>query len=341
VRRLAKKSGNLDPNVLLGLDTPDDAAVYRIDENTALVQTVDFFTPVVDDAYDWGAIAVANATSDVYAMGGKPLLGLNLVGWPKELDLDLLGSVLEGGADKAAEAGVAIIGGHTVDDPEPKFGMAVTGTVDPERMTRLSHARPGMAVVLTKPLGMGIISTALKRGQADDHLVEEATRLMSMLNSGAAQAMLEVGARAATDVTGFGLIGHLRGMAAASGCSVELWSGEVPVIDGVRRLAELDLVPGGSRNNQRYFGGYVHFDSEVDDLTRTVLFDAQTSGGLLIAIDEPRLEDLIEVLARNATPAQAVIGRFGQGEAGKVTVTVRASLSPPARTVGDPVGLDP
>jgi selenide,water dikinase len=313
----------VDPNVLLGIDTPDDAAVYQIDDRTALVQTVDFFTPIVDDAYAWGAIAAANAMGDVYAMGGKPLLGLNLVGWPKDLDLDLLGSVLEGGADKAAEAGATIIGGHTVDDPEPKFGMAVTGTVDPERMTRLSSARPGLAVVLTKPLGMGIISTALKRGQAGQELVAEATRIMSELNAGAAQAMLEVGAPAATDVTGFGLIGHLRGMAAASGCSVELWSGEIPVIEGVRSLAERQLVPGGSRNNQRYFGGYVDFDPEVDDLTRTILFDAQTSGGLLIAVPDARLHDLVDALAVNKTPVQAVIGRFEQGEAGKVTVTVR------------------
>jgi selenide,water dikinase len=322
VRRLAKKNGSLDPNVLLGLESPDDAGVYRIDERTVLVQTVDFFTPIVDDAYSWGAIAVANAMSDIYAMGGKPLLGLNLVGWPKELDLDLLGSVLEGGADKAAEAGAVIIGGHTVDDPEPKFGMAVTGTVDPEKMTRLSNARPGMAVVLTKPLGMGIISTALKRGQAGPELVTEATRIMSELNAGAAQAMLEVGARAATDVTGFGLIGHLQGMAAASECSVELWSGRVPVIEGVRGLAERQLVPGGSRNNQRYFGGYVEFDSQVEELTRTVLFDAQTSGGLLIAVPEDRLADLVEALTVKGTPVQAVVGRFGEGAAGRMKVTV-------------------
>jgi selenide,water dikinase len=309
--------------VLLGLDTPDDAAVYRIDDRTALVQTVDFFTPIVDDAYSWGAIAVANAMSDIYAMGGKPLLGLNLVGWPKELDLDLLGSVLEGGADKAAEAGAAVIGGHTVDDPEPKFGMAVTGTVDPDKMTRLSNARPGMGVVLTKPLGMGIISTALKRGQAGPELVAEATRIMAELNAGAAQAMLEVGATAATDVTGFGLIGHLRGMAAASGCSVELWSDDVPVIEGVRDLAERQLVPGGSRNNQRYFGGYVDFDSEVDDLTRTVLFDAQTSGGLLIAVPDDRLQDLLEALGAKGTSVQKVIGRFLEGEAGRMRVTLR------------------
>jgi selenide, water dikinase len=320
VRRLAKRSESLDPNVLLGLDTPDDAGVYRIDDRTALVQTVDFFTPIVDDPYDWGSIAVANAVSDIYAMGGKPLLGLNLVGWPKELDLDLLGSVLEGGADKAAEAGMAVIGGHTVDDPEPKFGMAVTGTVDPSTMTRLSGARPGMILALTKPLGTGIISTALKREQVDQGLVAEATELMATLNAGAARAMAKVGATAATDVTGFGLLGHLRGMAAASGCAVRLWADEVPVLKGVGVLAERGLVPGGSRSNERYFKEFVEFDPGVDSTTRTILFDAQTSGGLLIAADEARREDLIEALSSHFTPAQAVIGRFEEGEAGKVIV---------------------
>ncbi|MDQ4149874.1 MAG: selenide, water dikinase SelD [Actinomycetota bacterium] len=323
MRRLAKRSGTGDPNLLLGLDTPDDAAAYLIDEQTALVQTVDFFTPVVDDAYAWGAIAVANAMSDVYAMGGKPLLGLNLVGWPKELDLDLLGSVLEGAAEKAAEGGMAIIGGHTVDDPEPKFGVAVTGTVHPAKMTRLSGALPGMVLVLTKPLGSGIISTALKRGRLGNELLEEATRIMAMLNAEAATAMTEVGARAATDVTGFGLLGHLRGMAAASGCSVTVWADEVPILDGVRSLAEQGFVPGGSRNNEKYFGQYVDFDTGVDETTRTILFDAQTSGGLLIAIDDGRREDLLHLLSSGSTPAQAVIGRFEEGNPGRIRVTRR------------------
>ncbi|MEX2552014.1 MAG: selenide, water dikinase SelD, partial [Actinomycetota bacterium] len=279
-----------------------------------------FFTPVVDDAYQWGAIAVANAVSDIYAMGATPLLGLNLVGWPKDLDLELLARVLEGGADKAEEAGCLVVGGHTVDDPEPKYGMAVTGTVHPDKILKLSGARPGMSLLLTKPLGMGIISTACKAGRVEKALLNRATALMATLNAGAAGAMAEVGAGAATDVTGFGLIGHLRGMAAASGVSVELWSENVPVLDGVRPLAHEGLVPGGTKRNESYFGPFVKFDSEVDPLTRTILFDAQTSGGLLIAVESSKRKTILEALRHHKTPAAAVIGRFGEGEAGTLTV---------------------
>lgn len=319
MRRLARP-GKVDPNLLLGLDAPDDAAVYRINDEMALVQTVDFFTPVVDDAYEWGAIAVANAVSDIYAMGGTPLLGLNLVGWPKDLDLELLARVLEGGADKAEEAGCLVVGGHTVDDPEPKFGMAVTGTIHPDKVLKLSGARAGMSLLLTKPLGMGIISTACKAGRVEKALLNRATALMATLNAGGARAMAEVGAAAATDVTGFGLIGHLRGMAAASGVSVEVWSENVPVLDGVRPLAHEGLVPGGTKRNESYFGPFVKFDSEVDPLTRTILFDAQTSGGLLIAVESSKRKTMLEALRRHKTPVAAVIGRFGEGEAGTLKV---------------------
>lgn len=309
--------------MLLGLDVPDDAAVYRISDEVALVQTVDFFTPVVDDPYDWGAIAVANALSDVYAMGGKPLVGLNLVGWPREtLDLDILARVLEGGADKAAEGGASIIGGHTVDDPEPKYGMAVTGTVHPDKIVRQSAAKPGMSLVLTKPLGTGIVSTALKRGEADEKLVARATRVMATLNNEAAEAMVEVGVGAATDVTGFGLMGHLQAIVRSSGFSAELWSDNVPVLEGVRDLAGRDLVPGGTRRNEEYFGQYVEFDSQVDELDRTILFDAQTSGGLLIAVVEDKLQNLLDALSRRATLAVAVIGRMAAGPPGSIKVSV-------------------
>ncbi len=306
--------------MLLGLDAPDDAAVYRIDERTALVQTVDFFTPVVDDPYHWGAIAVANAVSDVYAMGAKPILGLNLVAWPKELDLDLLAEVLRGGADKALEAGVSIVGGHTVDDPEPKYGMAVTGIVDPGGFITMAGGRAGMSIVLTKPLGSGIISTALKRGEASKSLVDEATALMSALNAGAAAAMIDVGVAAVTDVTGFGFLGHLQRMSAASGTSAEIWASEVPVLDGVAELAERDFVPGGSRRNESFFRPFVEFDPEVGSAARTILFDAQTSGGLLIAVDEKDVDALIGALERNNTQARSVVGRFGQGPTGTVRV---------------------
>lgn len=310
----------MDPNLLLGLDVPDDAAVYRINDELALVQTVDFFTPVVDDPYMWGAIAAANALSDIYAMGGTPLTGLNLVGWPKELDMELLSQVLEGGADKAQEAGCLVVGGHTVDDPEPKFGMAVTGTVHPGKVLRLSGALPGMSLLLTKPLGTGIIATACKAGRIDQALLGRASKLMATLNDGAAQAMAQVGAAAATDVTGFGLIGHLRTMAHASGLGVDLWAEHIPVLDGVRPLAHEGLVPGGTGRNQSYFQEFVKFDPQVDPLTRTIFFDAQTSGGLLIAVESSRRKAMVEALKHHRTPVAAVIGRFTAGEAGTINV---------------------
>jgi selenide,water dikinase len=219
--------------LLLGLDTPDDAGVYRITPDLALVQTADFFTPIVDDPYAWGAIAAANAFSDVYAMGGRPILALNLTGWPMDLDMDLLSRLLEGGADKAREAGVSIIGGHTIDDREPKYGMAVTGTVHPERIIRSSGARPGMHIVLTKPLSTGIISTAIKNEKAGQAIIDQAVEVMSALNATGAEAMEEVGAGAATDVTGFGLAGHLHNMARLSRVAAEIWLERIPLIDGV------------------------------------------------------------------------------------------------------------
>lgn len=306
--------------MLLGLDAPDDAAIYRITDDTALVQTVDFFTPIVDDPYDWGAIAAANAFSDVYAMGGKPLLALNLVGWPMEVDLELLADVLQGGADKAKEAGVSIVGGHTVDDREPKYGMSVTGTVHPDRIVKVSGARSGMVLVLTKPLSMGVISTAIKRQAASDSLVEEATRIMSTLNAGAAEAMNEVGAAAATDITGFGLLGHLHQMARESGVSAEVWLGEVPVLDGVIDLISKDLVPGGTRRNESHFSQFVDFESSIDGDHRTLLFDAQTSGGLLIAVDESREAEMLGALKRRSAPVAATVGRLVEGKAGEISV---------------------
>lgn len=323
MRRLAERGGKEDPNLLLGLDAPDDAAVYRISEELALVQTVDFFTPVVDDAYQWGAIAVANALSDIYAMGATPLLGLNLVGWPKDLDMELLSKVLEGGADKAAEAGVAVVGGHTVDDPEPKFGMAVTGTVHPDRIVKLSGARPGMSIILTKPLGMGIIATACKAGRVDKALLTRATRLMATLNAGAAKAMQEAGASAATDVTGFGLLGHLRGMLVASGASASIVADSVPILDGVPGLAKEGLVPGGTHGNQRYFGPFVDFDSDIDPMVRIAMFDAQTSGGLLIVVERSRQDAMVKALRSHATPSAAVIGRVVSGPEATIKVAGR------------------
>ena len=274
----------------------------------------------MDDPYVWGAIAAANAFSDCYAMGGKPVLALNLLGWPQDLDFDLLARVLEGGADKATEAGVSVVGGHTVEDQEPKYGMAVTGMVHPERLVRSSGASPGLSLVLTKPLSMGIISTALKRERAPAALVEQATAIMATLNGPAAEAMLGVGAEAATDVTGFGLLGHLHSVARLSGISAEIWPEAVPVLDGVADLAAEGLVPGGTRRNASYYSPFVDFDSTVGEATRTVLFDAQTSGGLLIAVDPASEGALVEDLRRRGTPAAAVIGRTVAGEPGRISV---------------------
>lgn len=321
LRHLKEGPRSQDPNLLLGLDAPDDAAAYLIAEDRALLLTVDFFTPVVDDPYRWGAIAAANAFSDCYAMGGRPILALNLVGWPEDLDSELLARVLQGGADKAAEAGVSIVGGHTVEDREPKYGMSVTGLVDPRRMVRSSSARPGMSLVLTKPLSTGIVATAVKRQAAPPELTEQATQVMETLNAPAADAMLAAGAVAATDVTGFGLAGHLHNVVRLSGVSAELWTDALPVLEGVRDLARAGFVPGGTRRNEAYFSPFVDVDPAVGPIDRTLLFDAQTSGGLLIAVDSGAEASLVADLQRRGTPAAAVVGRIVDGEPGRIAVT--------------------
>jgi selenide,water dikinase len=308
-------------NLLLGLDAPDDAAVYRITEDVAIVQTVDFFTPIVDDPYHWGAIAAANAVSDIYAMGGKPITGLNLVGWPRQrLSFDLLARVLEGAADKSREAGASIIGGHTVDDEEPKFGMAVTGTVHPGEIVRSSGAREGMSIVLTKPLGMGIASTAIKKGMASEGLIQEAISTMSTLNRGAAEAMLEVGVAAATDVTGFGLIGHLHNLLRLSDAAAELWLSEIPVLEGVFPLSEKGILPGGSIRNADHYSQFVEFEHSISKPERMIIYDAQTSGGLLIAVEPEREPDLIAALDKMRSPVSRVIGKVTEGSAGSMAI---------------------
>ncbi len=270
--------------MLVGLDTPDDAGVFRAPSGDVLVQTVDFFTPVVDDAFDWGRIAAANALSDVYAMGGSPLTALQLVGWPRDdLPFELLNAVIEGGLEVMAEAGCTVIGGHSVDDREPKYGFAVTGIAPAGRYVPLVGARPGDLLVLTKPLGTGIASTAIKRGVASDELVGVATATMATLNRAACDAMLSVGAHAATDVTGFGLLGHLREMLVASGVSSALDVASIPVLPGVRLLAEQGVWPGGSRRNFEAAMEYTDF-GDADLPARRVVVDAQTSGGLLVAV---------------------------------------------------------
>ena len=308
-----------DPAVLVGLDAPDDAAVYRVAPDVALVQTVDFFTPVVDDPYAWGWIAAANAVSDVYAMGGTPVTALNLVSWPRDLDFELLGRVLDGGSDACARAGVAIVGGHSVDDPEPKYGLAVTGTVHPDRVVRKTGGRPGAALVLTKPLGTGILSSGIKQGATGAEAAARATDVMMQLNRGAAEAMLEVAAQACTDVTGFGLLGHLLGMLDA-GVAAEVDASAVPVLPEALELARRGVVPGGTGRNRDAAGAAVDV-SGVDDARATVLFDAQTSGGLLIAVARDRTQALLDALAARGVEG-AVVGGLVERRDG-VQVVVR------------------
>jgi selenide,water dikinase len=310
----------LPPEVLVGAETGDDAAVVRLADGRALIATLDFFTPIVDDPYDWGRIAAANALSDVYAMGGRPFLGLNIVSWPvDDLPLEMLGQVLQGGIDVATKAGAAVLGGHSITDPEPKYGMVALGTVEADRVVRNSTAPVGARLFLTKPLGLGIVSTAIKRGVADAALVAGAVELMTALNDDASIAMTEAGAEAATDVTGFGLLGHLHRMLRASGVSASVEAGAVPVLDGVLELARSDVVPGGTRRNHVHVAPHTDW-GELTQPEQLVLADAQTSGGLLIAAtDGDRLG--AELGARRVPFAE--IGTVKEGEPGGVQVLGR------------------
>jgi selenide,water dikinase len=311
-----------DPRILVDASTRDDAAVYRLAPDRALVATVDFFTPIVDDAYDFGRIAAANAFSDVYAMGGTPLLALNLVGWPRDtLSYDLLGDVLRGGSDIAREAGALVLGGHSVDDPEPKYGMVAIGEVHPDRIVTLAAAKPGDVLVLTKPIGTGVLATALKRDLASAADLAGAVASMVTLNAGAARAMLSVGVHAATDVTGFGLIGHLHNMLAASGVAADVESSAVPLLPRALELVDQGAIPGGTKRNREALAAHVTFAAAVPERVRVLLHDAQTSGGLLIAVAADRADDLLDALRRERTPAAARIGRIRAGVAGGIAVS--------------------
>ncbi len=311
-----------DPRILVDAATRDDAAVYQLTPDRAIVATVDFFTPIVDDAYDFGRIAAANAFSDVYAMGARPLLALNLVGWPRDtLPYELLGDVLRGGADVAREAGAFVLGGHSVDDPEPKYGMVAIGEVHPDRIVTLARAQVGDVLILTKPIGTGVLTTALKRDLASAADLADAVSSMATLNAGAARAMLEHGAHAATDVTGFGLLGHLHNMLSASGVSAELDAAAVPLLAKAAALAEQGAIPGGTKRNREALGEQVTFDAAVPEPIRVLLFDAQTSGGLLIAVPEDRAAALLAALKKERTPAAARIGRIVGGPPGRIAVS--------------------
>jgi selenide,water dikinase len=295
--------------------------VFRLSDDRALVATVDFFTPIVDDPAAWGAIATANALSDVYAMGARPLFALNLLGWPREgVPFEMLAEVLRGSAEVARRAGCLVLGGHSIDDPEPKFGMAVIGEVHPDRMLTNAGACAGDLLVLTKPLGTGVLSTALKRDALMEEGMAEAVASMTSLNDGAARAALEVGVSACTDVTGFGLIGHLGNMLDASRVGAELWADAVPVFSHVRNLAARGIVPGGTARNLEAAAARVTWDAAIDEPARIVLADAQTSGGLLLAVPAENHEALLAALGRESVPVAATIGRVTPGPTGAVTV---------------------
>ena len=288
--------------------------MYRMDDETALVQTVDFFPPIVDDPYAFGQIAVSNSLSDVYAMGGRPLTALNIVGFPADLPKKLLGEILSGGSHKAQEAGVLIVGGHTVDDEEPKYGLSVTGVVRPGSQVTNAGATPGDVLVLTKPLGTGVITTAGKQGVAPEDVLEAAVEVMSGLNRAASEAMTEVGVHACVDVTGFGLLGHLRGMTSASGVGAEIEFGSLPFIAGAEELARDGVAPGGTHRNLSSVEPDVSWADSIDDVQKILLADAQTSGGLLIAVAPEKLNDLLDTLAANGVATRAVVGRITEHE---------------------------
>ena len=303
--------------VLVSQETGDDAAVYVLPDGQYLVQTVDFFTPIVDDPYDWGRVAAANAFSDVYAMGARPILALNLVGWPvDDLPLDLLVRVLEGGSAIAARAGVAVVGGHSITDVEPKYGMAVTGLARRSRLVRNSTARPGDALYLTKPLGLGIVTTAIKRQLADEDQVRSAVDLMTELNDRAADAMVEAEADAATDVTGFGLLGHLHGMLAASNLSAIVDVPSIGLLQGTLDLARRGVVPSGTRRNHEFISAFVSW-GDLEAHEQIVLADAQTSGGLLVATRDP---ERLEKAFADKNVSAVRIGTLDEGTPGRIRV---------------------
>lgn len=306
--------------MLVGLETGDDAAVFQVSPELALVVTTDFFTPVVDDPYTFGAIAAANALSDVYAMGGEPMMAINLVAFPiKELPATILAEILRGGSDKAREAGIAILGGHSIDDHEPKYGLAVTGSVHPDRVVRNSGGQVGDQLILTKALGTGIITTAIKHAVAPPDAERAAVASMLQLNAAAALAMKAVGVRAATDVTGFGLLGHLHYLARASGLAARIDAAAVPLLPEAERLADAGEVPGGTRNNERFLASRVRWRSGVSPARQVVLSDAQTSGGLLMAVPEEASRRLLTELDQRSL-AGAVVGQLVAGEAGQIEV---------------------
>lgn len=305
---------------MVGRESSDDAGVVRLNDQTALIQTVDFFTPILDDPFFFGQAAAANALSDVYAMGGQPLTAMNIVCFPiKEMDEEILGQILAGGLDKIREAGALLVGGHSIEDKEIKYGLSVTGLVHPDKVVTNSAARPGQELVLTKPLGLGILSTALKGGLAPAGAEERMIEVMTQLNGPAAEAMVAAGVRAATDITGFGLTGHALELARGSKVCLEIKTGLVPVLDDVVDLARMGLVPAGSHANRAWCASAVRVDESIDPFLADVMADAQTSGGLLMAVESRAAEDLMTDLESRGVAA-ALIGRVTEGPPGTINL---------------------
>lgn len=309
-----------DPDALVDASTGDDAAVYRLSADRALVVTTDFFTPIVDDPFDFGRIAAANALSDLYAMGARPLFALNLVAFPRDLlGKGLLEEIVRGGGDTCRKAGIPVLGGHSIDDPEPKFGLVAVGEAHPGHLVRNTAARPGDVLVLTKPLGTGVIATAIKAGVASVAVVREAVGTMTTLNAEAADAAREAGVRAGTDVTGFGLLGHLHRLLESSGAAARVRWRDVPLLKGARRLASRGHVPGGSLRNAADLREHVAWGPRAPEPVRILLADAQTSGGLLLCVAPERAGQLLSRLEETA-PSAAAIGEVVEGRAGVIEV---------------------
>lgn len=294
------------PDLMVGLETRDDAGVLKITEDIALIQTIDFLTPMVDDPFIFGQIAAVNALNDIYAMGGTPLTAMNLVCFPKCGDMQILRQIIEGGLTKIKEAGAVLLGGHTVDDNEPKYGLAVTGTIKPDRLVTNRHARPGDTLILTKPLGTGIIATAIKAGMASAPSEQEAIRWMSALNRESSMAMMETGVNSATDVTGFGLTGHLYEMASASDVGVELYTNSIPYLTGAKEYAGMGLIPAGTYANRDYLHDKVVIDQNLDAAEADLIFSPETAGGLLIAVDSSKEQLLIKKMDALGSKAYAI-----------------------------------
>ena len=321
VQVLSKITMPTHHDLLVGTETGDDAAVSQLNEDTALILTVDFLTPITDDPTEFGSIAAANSLSDVYAMGGKPLLAMNVVGFPADLVQEMLADVLKGGYAKAAEADCLIVGGHTVDDPEPKYGLSVVGIVEPGKQITNAGAKPGDILVLTKPIGTGIITTGCKQGKSPPEVLRVAVETMATLNRAAAEAMVKVGVNACTDITGFGLMGHLRSMVRGSKVSADISFGKVPVLPGTWDLLQQGVVPGGTVRNLQSVADSAHWHEDLTENQRLLMCDAQTSGGLLISVPQEQLQSLLSELDAAGVATRSVVGKIAADHRGEIRVT--------------------